>query len=541
MIHGLSKYSTGSASGGIDYFLSDSYYDHETRTTVERNPKPVTLEGNKDAMRVLCDSLDFAHKYTSGVLSFSAEETAMIKEKGIKDQILADFKEFAFAGVPEDCRNILMVEHGHVGRLEVHYMIPRVHLESGKYFNPFPPNYSGKKGHGNNQDFIKQNDSFIDFACEKYGLQNPRDPKFARAAEIPPFDPAKDIKRQVVEALDRMIMKGDIGSRDDMCAFLERRGAVITRKGADYFSFKFDDMTKAVRLKGVIYGEQSFREIKQRHTKRFDEFEVQRAGFESRYLETLIFRCKEVEGRHKLPQHIAERLKDNDRRSSAELQQAVTEIRDLRDNVNSFNPSAVSAARDFVFQNGLADPRVNIPSTSPASIGSTDVVSTGNPVLDELLRHFFSELRRIQQESLASSLKLFRGLAESGRQCAERYAKAIQDIFRVNVSAYSGQNFLEPGRPLPASLAEVRKELGERIEELRKEIRLAQQAEKVEERVQRRVRDPLAAFPPTSGGLPTGNSKTFAEAAAELAEESRKAGPALKRAQRKGEDAGLES
>jgi len=540
MIHGLSKYSTGRAAGGIDYFLCDTYTHEATGEIREREPKPVLLEGNPEAMKALCDSLDFKHRYTSGVLSFSPEETAMIRNTpGLKEQILAEFKDFAFAGVPDDCRNILMVEHAHVGRLEVHYMIPRVHLESGKYFNPFPPNYSGKKGRGNNQDFIKQNDSFIDYACEKFGLQNPRDPKFSRVAKIEPFDPGKDIKRQVVHAIDQLIAGGAIGSRDDMCAFLERSGADITRKGDDYFSFKFDFMNKAVRLKGGIYGEQSFKEIRQGHQKRAAEFEVQRSHFEPRYLETLNFRGGEVESRHRLPAAVAERLKDADRRSSEELQQATETIHDLRDSINSFYPDAARAARDFVHQNGLGDTRIDVPGTSPSSIGSSDIASTGNPVIDELLREFLSEMKRIEQEAMLRSKRFFQGMAENVRHVSERLVKTMQDIFKLNVSTYSGQNFIEPGRPLSSSLRDVRKDLDQRIRELRKEMRLAKATEKVDERVQRRVRDPLAAFQHSAEGLPVGSTRSFAEAAAELQAEARRAGKVIDQmGRRNGEDVG---
>jgi len=51
-------------------------------------------------MRLLCESLDFKHKYTSGVLSFSEEETAIINStRGMKGKIIEDHKDFAFAGV----------------------------------------------------------------------------------------------------------------------------------------------------------------------------------------------------------------------------------------------------------------------------------------------------------------------------------------------------------------------------------------------------------------------------------------------------------
>lgn len=155
MIHGLSKYSTNGAGAGIDYFLAEEYFDRSEKGWGKRDPAPTVLEGNPSAMRTLCESLDFKHKYTSGVLNFSKAETSLIDLKpGTKEKSLKSSKKSAFAGVKEDCRNILLVKHNHVGRIKIHYMIPRIHLESGKYSNPFPPNYGGRHGTGSNKEFI---------------------------------------------------------------------------------------------------------------------------------------------------------------------------------------------------------------------------------------------------------------------------------------------------------------------------------------------------------------------------------------------------
>nr|WP_232221531.1 relaxase/mobilization nuclease domain-containing protein [Desulfovibrio sp. 6_1_46AFAA] len=45
----------------------------------------------------------------------------------------------AFAGLEPDQRNILWVQHSHAGHHELHFVIPRVELSSGKAFNPCPP------------------------------------------------------------------------------------------------------------------------------------------------------------------------------------------------------------------------------------------------------------------------------------------------------------------------------------------------------------------------------------------------------------------
>lgn len=258
MINGLSKWTTN-AGKAIDYFLGDDYYEKETEEWKPRDPAPVILEGDPEAMKYICDSLDFKNRYTTGVLSFSPEETArLLANPELKDEILQDFKDFAFAGVPDDARQFLAIEHTHTGRLEIHYMMPRVHLESGKYRNPFPPNYDGKMGKGNNQAFIEENDAYIDHACQRFGLQNPRDPAIARDIKIDKFDPESTSKRDVNKFVNELVSSGHITCREDIEAYLKQAGGTITRSGEDYISVRFADDQKSMKFKGELYGKQSF-------------------------------------------------------------------------------------------------------------------------------------------------------------------------------------------------------------------------------------------------------------------------------------------
>lgn len=539
MIHGLSKYSTTGASAGIDYFLSETYVDESTREVREREPRPRLIEGDPAAMKVLCESLDFKHKYTSGVLSFSPTETDLIRSTpGMKEQILEDFKEFAFAGVKDDCRSILMVEHNHTGRLEVHYMIPRVSLESGKYFNPFPPNYDGKRGPGNDHTYKKHNDSFIDYMCEKHGLQNPRDPQFARSSKIKPFDPAGNIKKQVVEAIEQLIESGSVSSREDMFRFLEKSGATITRKGEDYFSFKFDD-NKAVRLKGELYGRESFREIAARHQERTRSFEVSKSGFESRYLEALTFRAKETEERHKLPPGVEERVRANDLRSSQELVETKALLSDVRRNIDNHYSGARDSARHFASE-VMRPSTFAAVSSSPTALAKPEV-ATGNPVLDKLLREYLDELIKVDQETMRRLKRFWAAMGENIRGSVERLQESLRDVFKLNTSLSTGLNFYRPGEPLFPNVSTYKQELAERINQVNLELRIARVAERQDERLQKRVRDPLAAFQPSAEGLPSGGTRSFAEAAAALKEEGRQAGQVIENMRREREDDGLDT
>jgi hypothetical protein len=65
MIVGFSKHGTGGSKGPIQY-LTGTHSPDGTR----RQPAPVVLRGDPALVGKLIDSLDFKHKYTSGVLGF---------------------------------------------------------------------------------------------------------------------------------------------------------------------------------------------------------------------------------------------------------------------------------------------------------------------------------------------------------------------------------------------------------------------------------------------------------------------------------------
>ncbi|MHC8292427.1 relaxase family protein [Pseudomonas sp. LB3P58] len=505
MIHGLSKYSTTGAGAAIDYFLDPNYYDEVAEEWKLREPAPVLLDGDPDVIRALCESLDFKHKYTSGVLSFSKEETALIDATpGMKEQIIAEFKDFAFAGIDrEDSRLICMVEHRHLDRLEMHYIAPRVHAESGKYFNPFPPNYDGKRGAGSNKTFVEHNDAFIDHMCEKYGLQNPRDPKYSRNVVIKPFDPQSDAKKQVVAAINTLIDNQAIGSREDMFKYLESCGAKITRKGADYFSFKFPEMNKAARLKGELYGERSFEQIKQRSAKAVARFEARRAGSESRYSEALAERTAETQGRHKLTNGSAERTSRLDGLSAKRLGELSEEFKAVKNDLDTFSPRARTAARDFVANNPLIRgfDQTQIDALADASNPEMEVadIKTGDPVADELRRKLHNAIRQGADEVMAQSRKFFKQQQEAAEAFRQAFTRGFSVLFKFNLSTYSGRNFLSQDG-YGSDFASNRRLISEHINQLRDDMRYLKALDQQQGRVEQRILTPLGAMRKAQSG-----------------------------------------
>ena len=177
-------------------------------------------------------------------------------------------------------------------------------------------------------------------------------------------------------------------------------------------------------------------------------------------------------------------------------------------------------------------------SSSPTALAKPEI-ATGNPVLDKLLREYLDELIKVDQETMRRLKRFWAEMGENIRISAERLQESLRDVFKLNTSLSTGLNFYRPGEPLFPNVSTYKQELAERINQVNIELRMARAAERQDERLQKRVRDPLAAFQPSSEGLPTGSSRSFAAAAAELKEESRQAGRVIDKMRDGREDDGL--
>ena len=496
MIHGLSKHTQG-AGGAVDYFLDDQYFEaHPTPENPragewrEREPKPLVLEGDPKQIVALCDSLSFKNRYTSAVLSFSEEETAHIAANpGMKAEILEDLREFAYAGVKsDDCKPMLVVQHEHTGRLELHYLIPRVSLESGKYFNPFPPNYDGRRGKGTNNIYKEQNDTFTDYMCSKYGLQNPRDPLIAREIKINKFDPNKVDKKAINEAVGKLIDSGGIKSREDIVSFLEKAGGTITRKGADYLSVKFDDNKKAIRIKGEFYGERSYSEIRERIERTAERINRPFEEIESAYAEVLSERADEVEKRHSLNGLAAERADDFDRKSTTELNDYAGELSATKDSLVDYDESRHSV-NSYIADNSALVHLADSSSTVDGIGGGVDdatsgvgPMQTGDPVIDKMNREFHKMKTKLANEDLQRSKSLWRIDPEQEKRLLE-----IRNwITKLFAGLSLGRNFFtgssEPMAPRDISL--VRGMITQQRRELQRELKAVAVVVKQRERAE---------------------------------------------------------
>ncbi|WP_059396416.1 relaxase/mobilization nuclease domain-containing protein [Pseudomonas putida] len=497
MMHGLSVH-TQSATSAVGYFLDALYQDKTTGAWHERDPAPELIEGDPGQMTALCDALSFKHHYTTGVLAFSKNDTAKLAATpGLKEQLIEELREFAYAGVTQDdCKPLFIVEHGHKGNVELHYLIPRVNLESGKYFNPFPPNYNGKRGPGNNQDFIEQNDTFIDYISSKYGLDNPRHPDFAREIKIAPFDPEAADKKTINELIGLKIVSGEVKSRADIVDVLKKQGGTITRLGKDYISVKFSENSKAIRLRGGVYGDESFAEIRAGFEAARAHFDLPPEFHEARYREVQAFRAEEVGSRHNLKGLAAERAGDFDRKSARELGDYADELKSLKDSLPGYDEhrSRVSAAlaSDPVLASGDGPAGIEVGLASGSS--GAEPIMTGDKGSDELIRAFAKMQKKLAAEDIQR--------AKSRWQIDPKQEQMIRDISdtlsKLFTGLATGKNLVHgrPGAMTPADIAEVRREIQVQRHQLQRELKAVAQVVKQKERTEplRDILDKPKAF-----------------------------------------------
>jgi len=120
MIIGFSHHSGAGGSGPVLDYLTGYLVNGERRAVA-----PEVVRGDAKAVADIIDALPFQRRYTSGVCSFAAEDVVTPE---IQEDIMNRFEGAAFAGIPPDRRSIVWIAHRDKGRLELHFVVPRVDL-----------------------------------------------------------------------------------------------------------------------------------------------------------------------------------------------------------------------------------------------------------------------------------------------------------------------------------------------------------------------------------------------------------------------------
>lgn len=217
---------------------------------------PEVLRGDPELTRELIDSLDTKWKFTAGVLSWHPVDRVTPEQE---TRVMDDFEAVAFAGLEPDQRNVLWVRHHHAGHHELHFVIPRVELSSGKAFNPCPPGWQ------------KHFDAFRDLHNHREGWARPDDPTRARLRTPEHADlhsarlirwgktPGKDERAEAKDAVHAFLLmkieEGQVTNRPELLAALREADLEINRAGKDYVTVKDPASGEKLRLKGGIYAE----------------------------------------------------------------------------------------------------------------------------------------------------------------------------------------------------------------------------------------------------------------------------------------------
>ncbi|VBG26935.1 relaxase/mobilization nuclease family protein [Burkholderia pseudomallei] len=245
----VSNFSGGSTADAVNYVLSNTNWKKE-----ERPHKPEVLSGDPSIVKEMgLLASKFANPTTSGVISFAKGETPTKEQM---QEIIKDYKSQLFRGM-EDRVALLFVLHKEKDKDHIHVIAPNMDMQTGKYFNPFPPRDMTK-------DLLK---AFSSLQNHKYGWQqvnqNPLKPSQTKTehkanahhkhsdfyAEV--FKNSKD-KRTFERACLDLAKSGEVKNRDELVSFLKDAGYQLSREGKDYISI-VNPEGKNFRLKDGIF------------------------------------------------------------------------------------------------------------------------------------------------------------------------------------------------------------------------------------------------------------------------------------------------
>lgn len=203
-----------------------------------RDVAPEIFKGDFSITRDLIDSSHRRWTYTHGVLAFHQDDSPTQSQL---EEIVQDFEDFMFAGKAPDTFNIVWVLHQDKGNTELHFVVPRVDLETGQDLNIAAPGYE--------KDWA----AWVASINHRYGFTDPfeQSPILTKGVYREPLD-RKATRAEINSWIEEQVAEGLIESRDHLIETLGKIGDV-TRVNDKFISLKTDADEKAFRLKGAIY------------------------------------------------------------------------------------------------------------------------------------------------------------------------------------------------------------------------------------------------------------------------------------------------
>jgi len=158
------------------------------------------------------------------------------------------FERLAFAGLDREQYDITWVRHRHTesGRTELHFVTPRMELNSGKAMNIAPPQWEHTYA------------PLRDALNWEHGWARPDDPERALELQRAPEREREGFRLRegregIHEYLTGLIAAEAVTDRSSMVLALKEAGLEVTREGKDYVTVRDPESDERFRMKGRIY------------------------------------------------------------------------------------------------------------------------------------------------------------------------------------------------------------------------------------------------------------------------------------------------
>jgi len=238
----------------INYLLNKKRIENGTATLLTEYNTPQQI---KLFYKNLDKNKYKSNIYTSGVISFSREETKHLTEQQIKT-IIEEFLNTLNPGIPHHNYLKLFVKHTDKNRLEYHFVIPNFIFNENKIMKKTM--YYDKV---DKQKFYY----FERYINKKFNLDDPlQKTKPAKLSfntyekykkEIENSKTKKEVKDKLHKLLLQKIKNDEIKNKNELINFIKNTlNYKITRQGKDYISILIPGQKKSIRFKNIIYSEQ---------------------------------------------------------------------------------------------------------------------------------------------------------------------------------------------------------------------------------------------------------------------------------------------
>lgn len=211
------------------------------------------LRGDPQTFATIASSITNEWLYTSGVIAWSKTDDPSDEEISA---VLDEFEKHAFAGLQPDQYHFTAVLHQEDdGSKHVHFLVPRIELDTGKALNIAPP------GHEYYFDPLR------DYFNYKHGWSRPDDPALQHDVQLPDHlhlinaaalsagieaaETKNDVRELITDYLKQRIEYGFIRNRQDILEALSEVGE-FNRTSDNYITVILPKHGKT-RLRGAIY------------------------------------------------------------------------------------------------------------------------------------------------------------------------------------------------------------------------------------------------------------------------------------------------